>query len=104
MSRIALVVLLALGPLTACNGTGTADPAQAAAPTEYGTRGTVRNIEAGRVTIQHEDVPGYMPAMTMPFDVGQGVSLDGISTGNRVEFRFRPEAGGRHVITSIRKL
>jgi Cu/Ag efflux protein CusF len=107
MSRLSAALVLALGLVTlACNGGANTEPAHAAAPTEYTTRGNVRAIDtaARSVTIEHEDVPGYMPGMTMPFDLAAGVSLDGIAVGTRIEFRFHPATGGRHVVTSIRKL
>lgn len=97
--------LLAFSLLTtACGQTGPQDSAQAQAQREYTGQGTVRGIEGRRITIEHGDIAGYMPAMTMPFDLAQGVSLDGIAVGARIEFRFHPESGGRHVVTSIRKL
>ncbi len=103
LARLVLALGLSVGML-ACNGATQPEPAQAEAPREYTTRGVVREITAGRsVSIEHEDVPGYMPAMTMPFEIGS-VALTGIAVGTRVEFRFRPEAGGRHVLTSIRAL
>src|SRR5262249_51294964 len=37
----------------------------------------------------HDEIPGFMPAMTMSFDVGQDASLDGVAPGARIEFRLR---------------
>lgn len=100
------LALLVFAPTLGCSGGSSSEAAHAEAPREYTAQGNVREIDqaARRVTIQHGDVPGYMPAMTMPFDLAQGVSLDGITVGARVEFRFHPESGGRHVVTSLRKL
>lgn len=38
---------------------------------EYPLRGQVREVDAARqeITIAHEDIPSFMPAMTMPFKV-----------------------------------
>src|SRR5262249_44718744 len=39
-----------------------------------------------RVTINHEDIPGLMPAMTMTFAVRSPAVLAGIAAGTRVRF------------------
>ena len=40
------------------------------------------------VTIKHEDIPNYMPGMTMPFDVKDTNELTGIEAGDPVTFRL----------------
>ena len=40
------------------------------------------------VTIKHEEVPDYMPAMTMPFDVRDTNELTGLEAGDPVSFRL----------------
>jgi protein SCO1/2 len=40
------------------------------------------------VTIRHEAVAGYMPAMTMPFDVKDAAELTGLEAGDPVSFRL----------------
>jgi len=40
------------------------------------------------VKIKHEEVPDYMPAMTMPFDVKDTNELAGIEAGDPVSFRL----------------
>lgn len=79
-------------------------PAAEAEVESWTTRGDVRAIDGDRLTIAHENIPDYMPAMTMPFFVGEGVSIEGIAVGDRVSFRMHREAGGRHVIDAIEKL
>ena len=41
------------------------------------------------VLVQHEEVVGYMPAMTMPFKVQESKELDGLRAGDRISFRLR---------------
>ncbi len=41
-----------------------------------------------QVEIRHEAVPGYMPAMTMPFDVKDTNELTGLEPGQPVSFRL----------------
>lgn len=43
---------------------------------------------AASVTIKHDEVPDYMPAMTMPFDVKDTNELTGLEAGDPVSFRL----------------
>ncbi|PIQ81549.1 MAG: hypothetical protein COV76_08235 [Candidatus Omnitrophica bacterium CG11_big_fil_rev_8_21_14_0_20_64_10] len=64
---------------------------QVAKPTAvYTVKGTIREISADRrtVTLQHEEIPGYMSAMTMPFPVKSPGLLDGFVPGEEVRFRL----------------
>jgi hypothetical protein len=49
--------------------------------------------ESGEVHVSADGVPG-MKSMTMPFPLGEGVSLDGYSVGDKVRFSFRVNWGG----------
>ncbi len=57
----------------------------------YPARGVVREIDAGEntVSIQHDAIPGYMPAMTMPFEVKDTSELNGLSPGDSVTFQIK---------------
>lgn len=64
---------------------------QAAKPSAVHTvKGTIREISADRrtITIQHEEIPGYMSAMTMLFPVKSPELLDGFVPGEAVRFRL----------------
>lgn len=52
----------------------------------YELRGKVVSVdrEKRRVTIEHEEIPGYMPAMTMPFRVKDEWVLDAAQPGSFV--------------------
>jgi len=54
----------------------------------YPARGVVEKIapDLSRVTIQHEDIPGYMQGMTMDFKVQNTNEFNGISPGNQITF------------------
>jgi protein SCO1/2 len=55
----------------------------------YTVRGVIRApYEGGALSIQHEAIPGYMPAMTMPFNVAPA-DAQGLAPGDKVEFKFR---------------
>jgi protein SCO1/2 len=41
-----------------------------------------------QVKIAHDDIPGFMPAMTMSFDVAKPALLEGVARGDRIRFRL----------------
>jgi protein SCO1/2 len=64
----------------------TAPPAVAAQ--EYPVTGMVLKVDRARnmFTASIQAIPGFMPAMAMPFEVRQGKDLDGLVPGATVEF------------------
>jgi len=66
-------------------------PAPAEVVKDYPLKGVVRKVakESGRVTIQHEAIPGLMGAMTMPFSLKDRAVLDGLQPGDSVEGTLR---------------
>ena len=84
MKVIFPVVLLGL-----CGGTQTRGVAEETKPVrEYAVRGIVRQplSEDGTVVVEHEDVPGLMPGMTMPFRVRETGEAKGLKPGDGVAF------------------
>ena len=60
---------------------------------EYTGVGDVVDVDAPRlhVTIRHDDIPGYMGAMTMRFAVASPAVLDGVTAAAHVRFVLRDE-------------
>lgn len=58
--------------------------------TVYDVRGVVVEVRAtnSEAVIRHEVIPGYMDAMTMPFDVKDVRLLDGLKSGDVVRFQL----------------
>ncbi len=69
-------------------------PATSDAPQVYQVRGVVKEVRVAdrEVVIKHEEIPGYMAAMTMPFDVKDVKELDGLAPGDTVRFRMNVTA------------
>jgi Cu/Ag efflux protein CusF len=86
--RLAQALVLALA-LAACGGGETGRG-----------QGVVLQIHGdGRIVIEHGDIPGVMQAMTMEFEIAPAL-LEGIESGDRVEFRVE-DAGGRYRVMEI---
>jgi protein SCO1/2 len=56
----------------------------------YQVRGIVRGFapERSTVDIQHEDIPGFMPSMTMPFTVKNQSDIAALKLGDAISFRM----------------
>ena len=59
---------------------------RAPAPREYEVRGQVLGVDRDRneILVDHEDIKGFMPAMTMPYKVREHALLEGKSPGDLV--------------------
>jgi protein SCO1/2 len=72
-------------------------------PKSYKLVGIVRKVDRneGVVTIRHDAIPGFMGAMTMPFDVKDRSVLEDIQPGDEVEGRLTIE-GDSTELTDLR--
>lgn len=91
------VLFLSLVAVLVVAGCGKSPEAGKAVPAASGTnqqrfqvKGVVLEVKPAdkSVKIKHEEVTGYMPAMTMPFDVRDTNELAGIEPGDPVSFRL----------------
>jgi len=93
---IILVFCLAVSLLSACkkpsssasNSAGL--PAQSTNERIFQVEGIVKAIRPSRkeIEIKHQAIPGYMPAMTMPFDVKDTNELTGLKPEQPISFRL----------------
>jgi protein SCO1/2 len=60
----------------------------------YPARGIIREMDLFQktITIQHDAIPGFMPAMTMPFVYTDVRELTGITNGDTISFRITVSA------------
>lgn len=83
MRRFALGLLLLAAVVSACD---VAQHSRRARRVE--ATGVVEAVDAElkQVVIDHEDIPGVMPAMSMSFDVGDPRLLETLAPGQKIEF------------------
>jgi Cu/Ag efflux protein CusF len=95
-----LLLLAASGAMVACDDRRGGDVEVFSDVT-----GTVVSAEPerGRVTVAHDDIPGLMAAMTMPFEVEDPAALHRIATGDRIRFTVR-RIDGRLSVRTIERL
>lgn len=70
----------------------------------FQVRGVVRDLplEGTGILVRHEEIPGYMPKMTMELTVSDTNELVGLSVGDEIEFRLVARADD-HFIDGIRR-
>lgn len=95
---VAALLIAAAG----CGGNqGPAAPPSIDVPSgTYDFTGSIVSVDRARniVQIDHEAIPGVMPAMTMPYEVADPSLLQGLAPGDRVRGTLRVDSRGFVII------
>ena len=85
MHRFALIICVAVA-LLGCGRSSNSDERAE----HYDTRGVIRGFSPDRSTIeiQHENIPGFMPSMTMPFVGRDPKEIADLKLGDAISFRM----------------
>jgi mono/diheme cytochrome c family protein len=99
----ALLLTLACLVAVSCSKIDTA--ASNAEKKTYNSTGMVKAVDLknNKVTIDHQDIPGFMSAMEMTFSVASAPLLDGIAVGDQVAFSLE-RSGGKATVTAITRI
>lgn len=100
---ITALVALVLAVSACAATTAVASTAPVAQGSRYAARGVIRGFGPNRehANIAHEEIPGYMRAMTMSFEFESRAQSEGLSVGDAVVFTFEELPEGRFVLRSI---
>ena len=90
MHRTALATLFALTLAFLVGGCGRAAKHEDVNAQHYQVRGVVRGFSPDRATIdiQHENIPDFMPSMTMPFSPRDPNEISNLKIGDAIAFRM----------------
>ncbi|HKB10914.1 MAG TPA: SCO family protein [Vicinamibacterales bacterium] len=71
----------------------------------YPLQGQVQSIDVPRklVILKHEEIKGFMPAMTMPYEVEDPKALDGLAPGDLIDSTLVVFLSGAH-LRNVRKV
>jgi protein SCO1/2 len=88
--------------LAGCSGGSTSAPQ--GGDGGYDLKGKVTALAPAKpaVTLDHEDIPGVMKAMTMEFPVADAKLLEGLKVGDSVQGRLKKTESGL-VVTKLEK-
>ena len=89
---LAMVIVLMSGlAVTGCKNQNKPDNLQRQALEKhenkrYNLRGQVvaKNVAANEITVQHDEIPGFMAAMTMPYKVKDPATVQEVEPGDRI--------------------
>jgi len=96
MSFRMLVVLTVASLATTTTGCGTK-------PKQYSLKGQVLDIStSGEVIVRHEDIPGFMPAMTMPYKVRDPSVLQEVQPGDLIAAELMVAKNGNYWLEGVR--
>src|ERR1039458_304124 len=87
-SLSASVTLCALLVVVGCNRATTETPNSSTR--RYDARGIIRAVAPDRraIDVEHEDIRGFMPSMTMSFSVRDSKQIAGMRIGDAISFRL----------------
>lgn len=90
----ATAIVLAL-PGAACSRASAGTTSIAKDAKRYEGHGVVKllDVNSKTVLIAHEEIPGYMKAMTMGFVAKDAAQVQGIAAGDTVDFAFVDDDG-----------
>jgi protein SCO1 len=63
-------------------------------------QGQVQSLDVPRklVTVKHEEITGFMPAMTMPYEVADAKAMDGLAPGDLINAKLVVFSNGAHLV------
>ena len=84
---------------------GLACKSKPSAPVLHQGVGVIEEVdrEAAQVQINHEEIKGYMPAMSMPYRVKDTTILAAMNPGDRVEFTMEDGPAGLFILELKKK-
>jgi protein SCO1/2 len=99
---LGLLALSAALSLAGCGGGGS--DKKDAADKQYEVKGKVVAVDAEKksITLDHEDIPGLMKAMKMPFALENPKVAEGLQPGDRVQGHLQVKSG-EYIITHLEK-
>src|SRR6266404_9203818 len=85
-----VILTTACGKPDTTNTTGRVASPETNGQRFFQVKGIVVGVKPAEKTVEikHEEIPGYMPAMTMPFEVKNTNDLAGLGPGDTVTFRM----------------
>jgi len=72
-------------------------------PEQYSLKGQVLDISAsGQIIVKHDDIPGFMPAMTMPYKVRDPGVLQEVQPGDLIAAALMVAKNGNYWLEDVR--
>jgi protein SCO1/2 len=75
------------------------DDGKAAATKHFKLAGTVKSVDAKghKLVVDHGDIPGFMAAMTMPYEARKEEDLQKVAVGDQIQADVVVNSGAAHL-------
>ena len=102
---IILCGLIAIITLSGCSGGSTGGSKGTSEEKLYDIKGKVLALmpEKSELKLDHEDIPGLMPAMKMDFKVADPKLLQGLQVGDSVQGKLKKDSSAGYLLTKLEK-
>jgi Cu/Ag efflux protein CusF len=93
---VVVLVLASVSITASCKRSGAKGQAETTEPRVFAGTGVVQNVDRrlGAIEIDHEEIKGYMPAMSMPYHIKDKSLLDKVAPGDKVNFKIEDSGFG----------
>ncbi|MER3446705.1 MAG: hypothetical protein C4291_07615 [Candidatus Dadabacteria bacterium] len=71
-------------------------------PKYHDATGVLRSISGNQISVDEDEIPGFMMAMTMQYEVENPEQLKGLKEGDKVKFRLK-ETENNLTVSEIQK-
>lgn len=98
-------IILFPGVLSLCLILAAAGCSKAPERRTFTLQGQVQSLDAPRkmLVVKHEEIKGFMPAMTMPYEAADAALLNGLAPGDLINAQLEVFSNGAH-LTAIKKV
>ena len=105
MTRSGSLIVLALLLWSGCQTDGELErPSTGSgvdATATYEVRGVVQSVDGKYLTVDHENIPGYMDAMTMAFVVADTAEVPDMAEGDSIAFELAVTEMGDRIYSIV---
>jgi Cu/Ag efflux protein CusF len=72
-------------------------------PKYYDATGVLKSVSENQIVVDEDEIPGFMSAMVMSYEVENTTQLEGLKEGDKVKFKIKQEENGSLTVVEIQK-
>ncbi|HEY7535997.1 MAG TPA: copper-binding protein [Thermodesulfobacteriota bacterium] len=72
-------------------------------PKYYDATGVLKSVSENQIVVDEDEIPGFMSAMIMSYEVEKPIQLKGLEKGDKVKFKLKETENGLVTVVDIRK-
>ncbi len=72
-------------------------------PKYYDATGVLKSVSENQIVVDEDEIPGFMSAMVMSYEVENPKQLTGLKKGDKVKFKLKESENGLLTVVEIKK-